>query len=101
LCNEIELLNYEASPWVVLLRAYNCQEPDGMKQTPRPCVWRRPITGPKADQIGKDARWDWRDCRMERKVRLASQHRALVPTTDRASAGDTESVPPEDPADLR
>ena len=101
LVKDAELVNYDHSPWKVLLRHYRCQEPQGLRQTPRPCVWRRPLTGALADQIGHDARWDWRDCRMERKVRLASQHRALVPTTDRASAGDTESVPPEDPADLR
>ena len=101
LCKEIELLNYDNSPWTVLLRSYNCQEPNGMKQAPRPCVWRRPITGARADLIGKDSRWDWRDCKTERKVRLASQHRALVPTTDRASAGATDCVPTTDEGDLR
>ena len=94
LAKDVELLNYDHSPWKVLLRHYRCQEPQGLRQTPRPCVWRRPLTGAVADQIGHDARWDWRCCRLERKVRLAMQQRFLAPTTDRASAGDTDCVPP-------
>ena len=99
LCNDVELLNTEISPWKVLLRAYKCHEPGGIRRPPCPCVWRRPITGAVADLIGRDARWDWRDSKAERKVRLNSQHRVLAETTDRASAGEAPEV--KDPKDLR
>ena len=90
---DAELVQYDRSPWTVLLRHYGVQEIAGLRQAPRPCCWRRPLTGALADDIARGARWDWRCCRLERKVRLAMQNRFLAPTIDRASAGDTNCVP--------
>ena len=84
-----ELVNDDRSPWVVLLRHYGVWEPAGMRQGPRPCCWRRPLTGACADDVARGARWDWRSCRLERKVRLAMQDRFLAPTTDRMARGDS------------
>ena len=80
LAADAEKVNHADTPWSQLLMSYNCSTPGGIRRAPRPCVWRRPITGAVADAIGKDSRWDWRDCKTERRVRLALQHRDPAPT---------------------
>ena len=90
---DAELVNYKTSPWRVLLEHYGCVKVPGLRRGARPCCWRRPLTGPCADNVARGARWDWRSCRVERKVRLAMQGRYLAPTTDRLARGDTHCVP--------
>ena len=83
-----ELVNKKTQPWHILLTEAGVT-PNGRKPHPRPCVWRRLATGPIADQIGKDGRWDWRNAQLERRVRLHMQSREIIPSSGaRASAGD-------------
>ena len=89
MAKDAELLNKETSPWMVLLTHYGVRRQPGLRQGLRPCCWRRPPTGACADDLLRGARWDWRSCRLERKVRLAMQDRYLAPTTDRMARGDT------------
>ena len=89
LAKDAELVNYKNSPWRVLLTHYGVWQQPGLRQGLRPCCWRRPPTGACADDLLRGARWDWRSCRLERKVRLAMQNRYLAPTTDRLARGDS------------
>ena len=82
-----ELVGKKEKPWYALLTEAGVT-PTGAVSKFRPCVWRRLGTGPIADQIGKDSRWDWRSAPCERRVRLIMQSRDVAPTSEaRASAG--------------
>ena len=93
MAKDAQLVNVETSPWRVLLLFYGCVKEPGLRRGLRPCCWRRPLTGPCADSVARGARWDWRSCKVERKVRLALQGRHLAPTTDRLARGETQCVP--------
>ena len=80
LARDAEKVNNKKTAWYQLLVSYGTSEDcGGVQRNPPPCVWRRPPTGAVADAIGKDSRWDWRDCTTERRVRLAMQHRDTAP----------------------
>ena len=82
-----ELVGKKEKPWYALLTEAGVT-PTGAVLKSRPCCWRRLGTGPIADQIGKDSRWDWRSAPCERRVRLMMQSRVVAPTSEaRASAG--------------
>ena len=82
-----ELVGKKEKPWYALLTEAGVT-PTGAVSRFRPCVWRRIGTGPIADRIGKDSRWDWRSAPCERRVRLMMQSRDVAPTSEaRASAG--------------
>ena len=72
------LAQYEDQAWPQLLNRYGGYREGPMQTGPCPCVWRRPKTGALSDGELKENRWDWRDARAERQVRLAFQSREPV-----------------------
>ena len=69
---------YLDSPWTLLLNRYNCYRDGPPLHAPCPCTWRRPVGGAQSDTEVREYRWDWRDCKAERNIRLALQHRELT-----------------------
>ena len=78
LLDNIHKAKYDDSPWVILLRQYRCYRDAARQPAPCPCTWRRGVGGPVSDGEAKEYRWDWRDCKAERNIRLALQHRELT-----------------------
>ena len=66
---------YLDSPWTLLLNRFRCYRDAAPQQAPCPCTWRRPVGGAVSDGEAKGYRWDWRDCKAERAIRLALQSR--------------------------
>ena len=66
---------YDDSPWGQLLAHYGSKRNAPQSVCPCPAVWRSPPTGAVSDGWAKESRWDWRDCKQERTIRLALQSR--------------------------
>ena len=75
LLDNIQKANYPDSPWVILLKQYRCYRDCDRQEAPLPCTWRRGVGGAVSDGEAKGYRWDWRDCKAERAIRLALQSR--------------------------
>ena len=67
---------FDDDPWMQLLRYFGCRRTRDRTQCPCPCVWRVPPTGAVSDGWARETRWDWRDCRKERSIRLSLQTRS-------------------------
>ena len=78
LLDSIKKGTFPDSPWTLLLARYDCHRNGPPLETPCPCVWRRPVGGAQSHTEVREYHWDWRDCKAERNIRLALQHRELT-----------------------
>ena len=69
---------FDDSPWGQLLKHYGSKRSVSQSVCPCPCVWRSPPTGAISDGLARESRWDWRNAKKERGIRLALSNRKQV-----------------------